>query len=812
MTESAVLQALVDASVRGLVIAAAVGLVLALLRARSGASAHAAWTAVMLAMLALPIVPKWLPAIPVALPQAPSLARAMDAAPVPAAPRLAPAVTASTTQTGVARTDSPVVPVAIGRVSSVPGPPVSWWPRAALIAWLSVAAVLLTRVIAGWVMASRLARRSRPIAGLLHESQAVATPVAVGVWSPRIVVPRSWHAWPADMRAAVLTHELAHIRRRDTLVGLLAHVNCAMFWFNPLAWWLERRIAAAAEQACDDAVVRQSGERARYAELLVSMANATRLHGGRVAWQTAGIAGRRALGQRIDRVLDEKGSVALGPARWCALILLSAAIIVPGVACQRQPPPLRENPELKAQFERERERNARYEAAKKLTLEEARALEAKVLQNPEDLELTSELLYFYLSSGTKVMGWNEMVAARRPHLLRLIERHPDSFDTRWPIPRRLDPDGWAQARALWMKHVSAPDVSSKILANAASFFAVSEKPVAEELLLRAMQRDPNGPQPRVDRVAYYSPWVYRLGELYARAIVGSDDDTLGNVVRSVSLEEANSSFAVAAKKKLAESKDPALLRAAGSYLTQNARSMDGRVGDQQIALGFDYRALGESYLDRAAALDPDSETTKRFETFRQRAGQEEERYRLVREKLGGWSTPTVAQVTALPEADQFRLLPDMAAHAIMHAESIEHSVRDMTKFNAQLDRAREFGDAALAFAAGHKGDPRAARTAFDAHMALGVVAIRRNDRAKAVSHLQAGAALASSEVATNEGVSMRYRLTNYLLSAGERETVAQFFDKLASFPSPAQKTFAASAQAIRNGQMPEAYQRQMTQR
>jgi hypothetical protein len=30
----------------------------------------------------------------------------------------------------------------------------------------------------------------------------------------------------------------------------------------------------------------------------------------------------------------------------------------------------------------------------------------------------------------------------------------------------------------------------------------------------------------------------------------------------------------------------------------------------------------------------------------------------------------------------------------------------MTKFNAGLDRAKEFGDAALEFAAAHKGDPR----------------------------------------------------------------------------------------------------------
>jgi hypothetical protein len=97
-------------------------------------------------------------------------------------------------------------------------------------------------------------------------------------------------------------------------------------------------------------------------------------------------------------------------------------------------------------------------------------------------------------------------------------------------------------------------------------------------------------------------------------------------------------------------------------------------------------------------------------------------------------------------------------------------------------------------------------------MVLGVVDLRQNKRASAVAHLNAGAALVSAEIAATDEIGMRYRLTNYLLSAGERESVAQIYDKFAAFSSPVQKRFAADAQAVRNGMMPEAYQRQMTQR
>jgi hypothetical protein len=52
-----VLGALLEASVRVLVVAALVGLVLGVVRVRNGALLHAAWTAVLCAMLLMPVLP-----------------------------------------------------------------------------------------------------------------------------------------------------------------------------------------------------------------------------------------------------------------------------------------------------------------------------------------------------------------------------------------------------------------------------------------------------------------------------------------------------------------------------------------------------------------------------------------------------------------------------------------------------------------------------------------------------------------------------------------------------------------------------------
>ena len=40
----------------------------------------------------------------------------------------------------------------------------------------------------------------------------------------------------------VLAHEGEHARQRDPLIVALALLNRAVFWFHPLAWWLESRV------------------------------------------------------------------------------------------------------------------------------------------------------------------------------------------------------------------------------------------------------------------------------------------------------------------------------------------------------------------------------------------------------------------------------------------------------------------------------------------------------------------------------------------------------------------------------------------
>ncbi|RPI61133.1 MAG: GWxTD domain-containing protein, partial [Lysobacterales bacterium] len=125
---------------------------------------------------------------------------------------------------------------------------------------------------------------------------------AVGVLRPRVLLPEGWQHWPHARLAAVLEHERAHVRRRDSALQWLALLNRALFWFHPLAWWLERHLSALAEQACDAAVLARGHEPAEYSDGLLELARAARQ---RPATAVIGMAmPGSALGARIAQILD----------------------------------------------------------------------------------------------------------------------------------------------------------------------------------------------------------------------------------------------------------------------------------------------------------------------------------------------------------------------------------------------------------------------------------------------------------------------------------------------------------------------------
>lgn len=340
----AFLRALAESSIRSLVVAALIAALLAALRIRAGGVRHAAWAAVLGAMLLLPVLPRWVPAIDVPLGFAEPLPEAAPALPTVEVRLPAPADLAE-----AHRGDAP--PAA--QPSATPGVPAGrpiepFWPTAVAIAYAAGALALGTRLGRGGLGAARLIRSSPliPAADLgeargandrtpFRESSRVAAPVTVGLCTPVVILPIEWRQWPESTLRAALAHERAHVRRRDTVTAFLARINCAVFWFHPLAWWLERRLAATAEQACDEAVVERLGDPRGYAALLVDMATAVRNRGMRFSWHGVGIDGSGLLAERIECILRSEFAGRASRARKGALAAASLAVILGVAACHR---------------------------------------------------------------------------------------------------------------------------------------------------------------------------------------------------------------------------------------------------------------------------------------------------------------------------------------------------------------------------------------------------------------------------------------------------------------------------------------------
>jgi hypothetical protein len=194
------------------------------------------------------------------------------------------------------------------------------------------------RLLRAFFFTRRLIRRSEPIdssdAPGRNQSREIAVPLTVG---SKILLPLDWADWDAAKLRAVLAHEEAHVRRRDSLVALLARLNRCVFWFHPLAWWLERHLTQLAEQACDDAALLAVQDRQQYAQTLLDMARAVHVSNGR--FLTAGMAKEANVETRINRILDETRNIpnALSRLGWTALLACMAPPIYLATAVQLAP-------------------------------------------------------------------------------------------------------------------------------------------------------------------------------------------------------------------------------------------------------------------------------------------------------------------------------------------------------------------------------------------------------------------------------------------------------------------------------------------
>lgn len=109
----------------------------------------------------------------------------------------------------------------------------------------------------------------RPVTLLIHPHKTI--PVVWGIFRCRLMLPAAARQWSDEQLQSVLMHELAHVKRGDTLVQLLTQLACALHWFNPLVWFAAWRLDVERERSCDDLVLASGIRPSAYASHLLDI-------------------------------------------------------------------------------------------------------------------------------------------------------------------------------------------------------------------------------------------------------------------------------------------------------------------------------------------------------------------------------------------------------------------------------------------------------------------------------------------------------------------------------------------------------------
>jgi beta-lactamase regulating signal transducer with metallopeptidase domain len=135
------------------------------------------------------------------------------------------------------------------------------------------------------------------------DSLLVPSPLTAGHLKPMILFPIGVinQLTPSEVEA-ILTHELAHIVRKDYLSNLVQSFIETIFYYHPVTWWISGTVRAERENRADDLAVAWFGDHLEYARALMTVQE---LNTKRNTSLALGFASRKgAMLARIQRILN----------------------------------------------------------------------------------------------------------------------------------------------------------------------------------------------------------------------------------------------------------------------------------------------------------------------------------------------------------------------------------------------------------------------------------------------------------------------------------------------------------------------------
>ena len=252
---------------------------------------------------------------------------------IPSAETLSPEVVrfnpAPTITSGVEFIDNAVNPSLSESFAAAPLAsvnPLYVWTYLAGWVWLIGLGAMLLYALVSYLRLRRRVSVSLCVRENIYLCDAISSPFILGVVKPRIYLPSGLDE---VQRQNVLSHERAHLARRDHWWKPLGFALLAVYWFNPVLWLAYTLLCRDIELACDERVIRTMDESAvkTYSTVLLACSIP------RKAVITCPLAfGEVGVKERVRNALHYKK-----PAFW--IVVASAVVCIVVAVCFLTNPP-----------------------------------------------------------------------------------------------------------------------------------------------------------------------------------------------------------------------------------------------------------------------------------------------------------------------------------------------------------------------------------------------------------------------------------------------------------------------------------------
>jgi len=160
----------------------------------------------------------------------------------------------------------------------------------------------------------------------IFQSGLAKVPMIVGYFKPVILMPIGMlNGISVAEVEAILSHELAHLKRNDYLVNILQSMIEIVFFFNPGVLWISKLIREERENCCDDLALSCTESKYQYIKALIACQEFRTDH---VQYAMAITGRKHQLKDRVSRMLFDNNSTLNKMEKTVLTITLISALAI----------------------------------------------------------------------------------------------------------------------------------------------------------------------------------------------------------------------------------------------------------------------------------------------------------------------------------------------------------------------------------------------------------------------------------------------------------------------------------------------------